>query len=61
MSKGQKFVVKAPDDTYLTVYNEQSPVDSTFGNKSEAIEYDTLEEANRIASLIGGGTVGTTK
>lgn len=61
MSKGQKFVVKSPNDLYLIAFNEASPSDSLFGNIQSAIEFDTLEEAERMASLIGGGTVGTTK
>ena len=57
-----KFVVQIEGaDMFLTGYNVGNPPESTFGNLSNAIEYDTLVDAQATASLIGSGTVGTTK
>lgn len=58
----QKFVVQIEStDLFLTGYNAQDPPSSIFGNLNNAIEYDTLNEAQTTASLIGNGTVGTPK
>ena len=58
----QKFVVQIEEtDMFLTGYNAQNPPASIFGNLNNAIEFDTLVEAQNLASLIGSGTVGTTK
>lgn len=54
-------VVISGTDMYLTGYNVSNPPASLFGNLSNAIEYDTLQEAEETASAIGSGTVGTTK
>ena len=48
-------------DMFLTGYNAQNPPASIFGNLTNAIEFDTLAEAQNLAALIGSGTVGTTK
>ena len=46
---------------YLIGYNASIPENSIFGNVENAIEFATLEAAEDAASLIGNGTVGTTK
>lgn len=46
---------------FLTGYNAAIPENSIFGNVQDAIEFATLEDAEDAASLIGNGTVGTTK
>lgn len=48
-------------DMYMIAYNVQDPPASLFGNLANAVEYQTLEAAEQTASLIGSGTVGTTK
>lgn len=58
----KKYVVQIEGtDMFLIGYNAQTPPESLFGNLSSAVEYDTLEEAQTVASAVGGGTVGTTK
>lgn len=60
--KQDTFVVQIDGtDMYLIGYNLQQPSASLFGNLSNAVEYDTLDAAQQTASLIGSGTVGTTK
>ncbi len=58
----QTYVVATGGDLplYLTGYNPNDPPNSIFGNLSNAIEYETLEDARTTAQAIGGGTVGTT-
>lgn len=61
MSK-HTYVVQIPNtDMFLTGYNVGNPPESTFGNIENAIEYDTLAEAQTAAAAIGHGTVGTTR
>lgn len=60
----QKYVVATTgvgQPMYLTGYNVGDPPNSTFGNLENAIEFDTLQEAEQRAAAIGGGTVGTVK
>jgi len=62
----EKFVVSTNPESleevmYLTGYNLVDPPASTFGNLENAVEFDTITEAENKASLIGSGTVGTTK
>jgi len=58
----KKYVVQIEGtDMFLTGYNAQNPPESIFGNLTNAIEFETLAEAQEKASLIGSGTVGTTK
>ena len=61
MPKNQ-FVVKFNEatDLYLKVY---SPVfeNCQWAGVDEAIAWETLDQAETVASLIGNGTVGTTK
>lgn len=54
-------VVIEGTDLYLTGYNASNPPASIFGNLNNAVIYSTLDAAQTAASLIGGGTVGTTK
>lgn len=62
MGRRDKFVVVIESTSlYLIGYNQNSPSESTFGNLNNAVEFETLEEAERIALEIGGGTVGTVK
>lgn len=60
MPKNQdSFVVVIENTTmYLIGYNFFSPPNSTFGNLENALEYDTIEEAQSIAAKIGPGTIG---
>lgn len=56
------YVVQISDtNLYLIGYNASIPENSIFGNVENAIEFATLEAAEDAASLIGNGTVGTTK
>lgn len=58
----ETFVVNNPaNDLYLTGYNLVDPPASIFGNIENAVEFETLEDAETAAVAIGGGTVGTTK
>lgn len=60
--KEQTFVVWIEGtDMYMIAYNLQDPPASLFGNLESAVEYSTLAAAEQTASLIGSGTVGTTK
>lgn len=57
-----QFVVKLNEttDLYLKVY---SPVweHCQWAGSEEAITWETLDQAETVAGLIGSGTVGTTK
>lgn len=58
----QLFVVQIEGTSlYLTSYNIGVPSSSGFGNKSDAVTFTTLAEAQQVAGDIGGGTVGTPK
>lgn len=60
--KDETFVVNMiGTDMYLTAYNYGQPSLSTFGMLSNAIEFNTLEEAENIAASIGPGTGGLPK
>jgi hypothetical protein len=61
MPQQEKFVVFDPVTTlYLIVYTGEAGT-RQWGNSKDAITFDTLVEAQNLATSIGGGTVGTTK
>lgn len=47
-------------DLYL-IFDGGTYENCRWGNLGEAIQYETLEDAEEVAERIGGGTVGTTK
>lgn len=47
-------------DLYLTYYST-NPEHCLWGNAQDAITWETLPEAQSVATSIGGGTVGTPK
>lgn len=58
----ETYVVNNPaNDLYLTGYNLVDPPASIFGNLENAVEFNTLEDAETAAAAIGGGTVGLPK
>lgn len=60
--KQDLFVVQLNETTelYLKVYTPQ-PEYNQWGSAEDALTWHTLEAAQNVANLIGGGTVGTTK
>lgn len=58
-----KFVVFQPaDDTYLKDHLTDGPPNPpVFGPLEEAKEYDTIEDAESVATSINAGTVGMPK
>ena len=61
MPKTTYVVQIAGTNLYLIGYNASIPENSIFGNLDNAIEFQTIDQAEDIAASIGNGTVGTTK
>lgn len=57
-----EFVVKYNEDTelYMTVFSPNY-VFCQWGSAENALVFDTLEDAQEIATMINSGTVGTPK
>lgn len=61
MPKTEYTVLDPVTGLYLTQYNVTTPTNSLFGNAADCIGVETMEEAERLATNINSGTVGTIK